>query len=454
MKAHGKLKTLTLCLPALALASCAGIPVDAENQEGERELSSFLEAARKGFAMKGDKIQKVVDLSGNPLFENTYSYDYQFDSGDHPKIYESYSYPSGGQQVTETMSLCRSDDGYVAREYINYKNEVAYAKVPGDDGYYAFYDEYFTNPFAILDVADFSFASSEGATVYSLANSKLNAFDYFLTGNLQPLASIDLVHSGESWNIQMTSVVFTGRTQKENKEYQRCRWTFVSDLALSSLGDVHLKGATPNKKRENVLLRQALDAIKDNFTLTCVLSLASDPSTPIQTKVSYFDGESYYIDLEASKDDATQDYLYHKDPFSDSDLLYEYRYDSSSRLWIQSPKDEESSYNVNPQPKSLFTPHLDEVSIDLFAEGMDKDDWFEMDNQPAAPYLGEGFFSAGEMLPYYSYGYGAGGKIKALDDGIKVSLPFYMPVSSSYALVNYDLTYSHIGSTVLPEVDL
>ena len=187
MKARGKLKTLTLCLPALALASCAGIPVDAENQEGERELSSFLEAARKGFAMKGDKIQKVVDLSGNPLFENTYSYDYQFDSGDHPKIYESYSYPSGGQQVTETMSLCRSDDGYVAREYINYKNEVAYAKVPGDDGYYAFYDEYFTNPFAILDASDFSFASSEGATVYSLANSKLNAFDYFLTGNPQPL---------------------------------------------------------------------------------------------------------------------------------------------------------------------------------------------------------------------------------------------------------------------------
>ena len=94
------------------------------------------------------------------------------------------------------------------------------------------------------------------------------------------------------------------------------------------------------------------------------------------------------------------------------------------------------------------------MSIDLFAEGMDKDDWFEMDNQPAAPYLGQGFFSAGEMLPYYSYGYGAGGKIKVLDDGIKISLPFYMPVSSSYALVNYDVTYSRIGSTVLPEVDL
>lgn len=455
MKADKNLRILACALPLLALASCAqNIQAGAVVEKGEGELASFLETARKGFAMKGDKIQKVVDLSGNALFQNTYSYDYQFDSGDHPKVKEIYSYPSGGQIVSETMNLSRSEDGYVSREYVNYKNEIGYSKLADDYGYYSFYDEYFTNPFAMVDASDFAIEAIEGGVSYSLASGKLNAFDYFLTGNAQPLSSIDLVHKGESWSIEMTSVVFTGRTKKDDNEYQRCQWTFVSDLALSNLGEVHLEGATPNKKRENVALRNALDSIKDNFTLTCTLSLASDPSTPIQTKVSYFDGEAYYIDLEASDDDKTQDYLYHKDPFSDSDLLYEYKYDSASRLWIQSSKDEESSYNVDPSTKSLFTPHLGDVSIDLFAEGMDKDDCFAMDNDSAAPYIGEGFFSDGEMLPYYTYGYGAGAKIKVLDEGIAVSLPFYMPVSSSYVLVNYDITYSHVGTTVLPEVDL
>ncbi len=450
-----KRKWLFVVPLSLALASCATpSSVSALVDAGHEILRSFLTQARKGFAMKGEKIQKVVDMSGEALFENTYSYDFQFQSEGHERINHVYSYPYSGQTQTETYSLSRSPDGYVAREYVDYKNEIAYSKVTDDDGYYSFYDEYFTNPFAIVDGKDFAYSAEEGKTVFTLCQTKLNSFDYFLTGNSQPLSSLSLSYDGESWSVHSLSSLFTGRTKKEDGTYIRCQWRFESSFALSSIGTLTLEGAKPSKVRENVALENAFASVGDNFTLTCVLTLTSDPSTPLQTKVSYFDGESYYIDLNADKDDPSEDYLYHADPFDPTDLLYEYRYDESSRLWIQSPCDESSSYNVAPQTKKLFTPHLGDISVDLFTEGMDRDDYFSCDNDYAAAYIGEGFFSDGELLPYFSFGYGDGAKVKVGDGTLTAILPFYLPSSSSYTPVTYTITYSHLGSTVLPEVDL
>lgn len=440
---------------SLALSSCI-VPssASAARDAGEEKLQTFLAQARKGFALKGKKVQKVVDMSGEALFENEYSYDFQFQTEGHERIYHVYSYPSSGKTQTETYSLSRSPDGYVAREYINYKNEIAYSKVTDDDGYYSFYDEYFTNPFAIVDAKDFSIQEEEGKTVFTLCQEKLNSFDYFLTGNSQPLSSLSLAYDGGSWSVSSLSSLFTGRTKKEDNTYTRCQWRFESNFSLSDIGTLTLEGAKPSKTRENVALQNALSSIGDNFTLTCVLTLTSDPNTPLQTKVSYFDGESYYIDLNADKDNPAEDYLYHADPFDPTDLLYEYRYDATSKLWIQSPCDESSSYNVSPRTKELFTPHLGDVSVDLFTEGMDRDDYFSCNNDYAASYIGEGFFSEGELLPYFSLGYGDGAKVKVGDGTLTAVLPFYMPSSSSYIPVTYTITYSNVGSTVLPEVDL
>ena len=447
---------LPLGLSALASCSSSTTYADGSGEKEEAALKGFLLKARESFSMKGDKVQNVTDLSGNPLFKNTYDYDYLFVGGNRGKVYQTYGYYSGGQKQTSTMSFARSEDGYIAREYINYKNEIGYSKVADTDGYYAFYDQYFTNPFEIVDVDDFSSSSSEGKTTYSLVKSKINMFDYFLTGNSEPLSSLALVSDGSSWYVNTVSSTFIGRTKQENSEYARCTWTYQGNYVLSKIGETVIEGPSASKKKENVALQSAFSSINDNFTLTCVLALSSDLSTPLQTKVSYFDGSSYYIDLDSTKDDKASDYLYHVDPFSPEDSrLYEYRYNDASKLWVKSSNDSESSYNVDPMGKELFAPHLKEMSVDLFAEGMDKDDYFVVTNDYALAYIGEGFFSDGELLPYFSYGYGIDGKVKLNDDGgLTAVLSFYMPISNSYIPVTYTITYSNIGSTSIPEVDL
>lgn len=449
---------LLLPLGLSALASCSSSTAYASGSGDTEEatLKEFLTKARESFSMKGDKIQNVTDLSGNALFTNTYDYDYLFLGGEKGKVYQTYGYYSGGQRQTSTMSFARSEDGYIAREYINYKNEIGYSKVADSDGYYAFYDQYFTNPFEVVDANDFSFSSLEGKTTYSLAKGKINIFDYFLTGNSEPLSSLDLVYDGSSWSINTLSTTFTGRTKKENDEYARCTWTYQGSFVLSKIGETVIDGPSVSKKKENVALQKAFSSINDNFTLTCVLALSSDLSTPLQTKVSYFDGASYYIDLDSTKDDKASDYLYHVDPFSPEDPhLYEYRYNDTSKLWVKSSNDSESSYNVDPMGKELFTPHVKDMSVDLFTEGMDKEDYFAVTNEYALAYIGEGFFSDGELLPYFSYGYGIDAKVKINDDGgLTAVLSFYMPVSNSYIPVTYTITYSDIGSTSIPEVDL
>jgi len=444
--------------------SCSSSSSDTQSsQTGElsetERLSQFITKARTGFKFMGKKNQNCKDLSGNDLFTNTYSYNYSFENDESgTKTKQRYVYKYNGENQSTTIQVVRSPDGYVAQEYVNYKNEISYYKITDDDGYYSFYDEYFSNPFLIVDVDDFTFLAKEGgACSYSLEDDKLNSFDYFLTGNSEPLTNLTLtVKEDGTGSITSQSVGFSGRTKDEEGNYIRCSWTFESSFTLSELGSVVLEGATVSEAKDNSDLASILENVNDNFTLTCSLVSPETGEEVGTKKISYFDGESYYIKSSSDDNTMVNDYLYHKDPFnSEDDSLYEYRYDEASKLWHKSGTSESTSYNVSPQKKDVFVPHLKEMSKDIFNEKTNQDGYYVVNNEDAKPFAGEGFFSDAEVLPYFSLGYGSKAKIKKEGNDVIALVDFYYPYDSSTVLnVQYKAVYSNIGSTAIPDVDL
>ena len=460
-----KRNSLIVLFAIVALDSCSGTPSSSaqESQSGNlsetERLSQFISKARIGFKFMGKKNQNCKDLSGNDLFTNTYSYNYSFENGESGvRTKQRLVYKYNGENQSASIQVSRSPDGYVAQEYVNYKNEIAYYKISDDDGYYSFYDEYFTNPFLVVDSEDFTFLAQEEDTYsYSLANDKLDTFDYFLTGNNEPLSELVItVKEDGTGSIRSKSVSFTGRTKDEEGNYIRCSWTFESNFTLSNLGAVTIEGATTSEAKENSELFAILNSVDDNFTLTCSLVSPETGEEVGTKKISYFDGESYYIKSSSDDNTMVNDYLYHKDPFNgEDDSLYEYRYDEASKLWHKSDTSESTNYNVTPQKKDVFVPHLKEMSKDIFNETANQEGYYAVDNEDAKAFAGEGFFSDAEVLPYFSLGYGSKAKIKKEGNDVVALVDFYYPYDSSTLLsVQYKAVYSSIGTTSIPEVDL
>ncbi len=445
----------------MTLSSCG--ENDASSSQGissdaNERLSHFINEAKKGFELIGNKKQQCKDLSGNDLFTNLYSYDFTFENDEHgTRTSQVFSYKYKGETQTSSIDVVRSPDGYVAQEYIDYRNELSYYKVPDDDGYYSFYDEYFSNPFNIVSSDDFSFLSGDDGFSYSLSKEKLDSFDYFLTGNSESLLSLSLtIKDDGSAIIESHSVGFSGRTLDSDNNYIRCTWDYHSSFEIDDLGTAHIDGATSSENKENAELASLLSAVSDNFTLTCSILSPTTGEEVGTKKISYFDGESYYIQADSSDTSMANDYLYHKDPFNDDDeSLYEYRYDETSKLWHKSDSSSSSSYNISPQGKEMFVPNISKMSKDIFADTTDDDGYYFVNNADAVPFAGMGFFSEAETLPYFTLGYGYTAKIKKEGESIVALVDFLYPYDSSTVLsVRYKAVYSNIGSTTIPEVDL
>lgn len=458
-KSQGRIMIAAVVL--MTLSSCGKEGASSSqgvSSDANERLSHFIDEAKKGFELIGNKKQWCKDLSGNDLFTNAYTYDFTFENDEHgTRTSQVFSYKYKGETQTSSIDVVRSPDGYVAQEYIDYRNEVAYYKVPDDDGYYSFYDEYFSNPFNTVSSDDFSLLSEDDGYSYSLTKGKLDSFDYFLTGNSEPLSSLSLtIKDDGSAIIESQSVGFTGRTLDNDNNYIRCTWDYHSSFEIYDLGVAHVDGATPSDNKDNVELSSLLSSVNDNFTLTCSILSPTTGEEVGSKKISYFDGESYYIQTDSSDTTMVNDYLYHKDPFSDDDeTLYEYRYDEASKLWHKSDLSSSNSYNILPQSKGMFVPNLSKMSQDIFADATDDDGYYFVNNADAVPFAGAGFFSEAETLPYFTLGYGYTAKIKKEEENIIALVDFLYPYDSSTVLsVRYKAVYSNIGSTVVPEVDL
>lgn len=450
-----KFKKIILLVSLVALSSCVN---NSENtiDEPKSELEQAILNLRNGFHMEGVKEQICLSLDKTELFRNQYSYDYSFEnSNENIGVYQKYTYPYNGKYESSEISVVKDKEGYISQKYINYKNEVDYYRVINDEGYYSSYDDYFLNPFFLIEEDDLTEVKSEGSKkIYSLFKDKIDLFDYYLTGNSQPLKSLEFTfYDGVLKNIKTISSLFTGTTKDtETGYYYPCTWTYENNLTINNVGDVKLDSPKVSEENNNIGVIEALNKVGENFTLETSMYLKADGSL-LNKKTSYFDGESYYIEMD--KEDKTKNYLYHVDPFNNDGLLYEYKYDESSKLWVKSSNTSSSSYNIEPQDKSMFIPHLKEVSPYLFGYNKDAGGYYNCNNEYAVAFMGEGFFSDAENLSYFSLGYGINAKIKSITTGIEVSVDFYFPYSSSqYIEVTYVARYLDLGTTKLPEFDL
>lgn len=451
---------LLMTLPIL-MASCAE-PLQGEAKKIEallvedNTLNESINNLRKGFSFTGSRIQKVTDLEGKDLFQNTYSYDYAFENDENGiKTTQTYTYPYGGKSYTSSVTAVRDENGYAANEYINYKNEIDTYPILDSDSSYAYYDEYFINPFLIVGADDFKLGSE--SKTYSLNKDKLDIFNYYFCGNSVPLTKLTITLSDDSKTISLheESVSFTGRTKDdETGYYKRCKWIYVGDFEIKEIATTKIASPEPSDEKEDAELSALFNSVGDNFTLSKVLYNVETMQEVGDTSVSYFDGNAYYVKSNSTDDSKVNDYLYAKDPFLESDDLYEYRYDSSSKLWLKSSNDSSSSFNITPQKKDVFIPHLKDVNVSLFTSGEDSKGYHFCKNDSAKAFMGMGFLSDAETLSYFSSGYGTDAKIKKDGDNIICLISFYYSDGTYYYEVGYKLTYSNIGSTILPEYDL
>lgn len=455
-------KKLFLLLSAFSLCGCAtsgGASLSTETNKDGTSLDAFIKKARSGFKFNGEKKQNCFDLKDNFLFTNTFSYDYSFENSEKAiRTSQNYTYKYKGEDQTLSVDVVRSPDGYVAYDFVNYKNEIDYFKVPDSDGYYSFYDQFFMNPFLIVDSSDFiRVSTTEEGTTYSLKEQKIDSFDYFLSGNSEPLTELNLFISKEGiGEIYSKSTTFVGRTKDDAGNYIRCSWSFESSFTLSSLGEVTLEGVVTSAKKENKELEEIFSSVNDNFTLTCSLLSPSTGEEIGGKKVSYFDGESYYVKADITDTSLTNDFLYHVDPFNNKDKrLFEYRYDKDSKLWHKADTSSETSYNISPQTKDIFVPHLKEMSVDIFSTAKDEEGYFNVRSADALSFSALGFFSDGELLSYFALGYVTGAKLKKEGENVIALIDFYVPYDSTSVLsATYKAVYSDIGKTSIPEVDL
>ena len=450
-----KYKKLFLLVSVLALTGCNNVSVPDKEKTEISDLQKAIINLRSGFHMSGIKEQICLSSENEELFRNKFKYDYSFEnSNEEIATNQKYTFTYAGKEQDIEISVVRDPDGFAAQRYVNYKNEIGFYRI-SDNGYYSYYDDYFMNPFLLIEETDLTKTKEEnGEVIYSLFKDKLDLFDYYLTGNSFPLQSVELTFKDNVLTSAKTvSSKFTGSTKDTSTGfYIPCSWTYVANLSFENIGKTVIEGPKKSEEPKIEKLDKLFSSVKDNFTLEATMSLKGE-SAPLNSKTSYFDGSSYYIEMD--KEDKTKDYLYHEDPFKKDGLLYEYKFNSDSKLWEKSSNSSYSSYNIDPHDKSIFVPHLKDMSSSLFFKQADEDGYFWCNNDYAQAFIGEGFFSDGELLSYFSEGYVTEAKLKEDNGDIIVSLDFYFPYDSSTILeMTYTAKYSHIGTTKIPDVDL
>ena len=132
--------------------------------------------------------------------------------------------------------------------------------------------------------------------------------------------------------------------------------------------------------------------------------------------------------------------------------LIEYSFNETNGVFVKSPNTSSTSYNIDPKDKSYFIPHLNEVSGDLFSK---EGDTYVVNNVNADGYIGLGFLSDFEMVPYFMYGFGHDSSFTydLENNSITIDLPFYLALEGYYYSMGYRLTYTNLGTTEIGEVE-
>ena len=415
--------------------------------EEKTPLGKAIDKARNGFASETTRYQRVFDRESlEPVFENRYDLSYAFQNVDGIKTRQAFD--SGDEEIS--MAIARDEEGYACEEYIDYRNEVALSPLLDSEGYYVRYDYHYGNPFLYLTEKDFSEVEE---SVFEVNEDKIDYVSYLLFGNTTPLVEMRVTLDGELFaTLETTSIdadSFTkdlpDKTQAD--EYYPVVYRYETLTTFSEMGSYRLESPQQSPvSTQGDAVGDFLRTIGENYTLESTLSFLDDSSIA-STMKTYFDGETCYVDYDASIDDLSQDSLFAPDVFGEEGLLYEYNYVGGS--WALVGNTSSTSYNIDPQGKDYFIPHAKDISDDLFVQG-EEEGHYRIDNSMALSHIGNGFLSDFQALPYYEFGYIEDVDIALENDAIAIAITFLYPTSyGAYEMV-YEYTYSDIGTTIVP----
>lgn len=443
-----KRKILIGASTLLLLTSCNPIPL-----EEESFIKTFLEKARSSFEMDSTSRQIVTNsATKEKMFENVTSYHYIFEDKEGARVDQTISFKQNGEDEEARVAFKRNEDGYVAQEYVNYKNEVDEFLVLDDEGNASMYDQYFYNPFHFIFEEDL-IQDETNSSLYHLNSKKVTKFEYFLEAKGVASESVDfLFEEKELKSITLKSHEISGKAHDPQEGiYVPASWVYEDTLLISKLGEAQVESPILSERNEyQEEISQLFNKVGDNYTLTLSLTVKDGEASDETTQVVYFDGESCYVDNNKALLGHEGNKLYKKDDFKDDGLLYEYEF-NESKSWSLTKNSEAGSYNISPKDKTYFSPHVKEINPALFTKSkFDKS--YECNNDYAKAFVGAGFFSDFNALPFFSYGYGLGATVK-YDSGQKAlvaSLPFYYVLNGGLYELVYEISYSNLGTTSLP----
>ncbi len=443
-----------LILPLLFIfASCGS-----SSPEEIDPIDNLLKEASKGLTVDITSTEIVKNyFTEEEMYRNTTRYHYIFDDSNGAKTTQELTFKYAGENQNIQITVVKDEDGFICQEYVNYKNELSKSYVFGDDGYAKYYDEYYLNPFKILRKSDFT--KLENENTYFINYNKINLMDYYLTGKSEPCKEMKLsfekVDGKFKYSMTSLSQEMIGRSLnyvngEPTKEYVRAKWHCEDVIELSNIGSSIIKSPELSQKKDNQdELKNIFSKVNDNFTLEASLTYIDENNEKkdILVKESYFDSEKYYVVNDKSKPDLKNNYLYQKDMFMGDEFLYRYYYNEETQKWVKEPNTIETSYNIDPHEKDYFVPNIKDISPDLFSS-KNENGKYEVENNFAKSFIGNGFLSEIESVVFFEYGYGYGASLSydEANESVKVEIPFYYD-GNDYL---YELNYYNIGKTVLP----
>lgn len=435
--------------PSSSQSGSSSAPDSSSPAPTRTPLEKAILAAQAGFEAKTTQVQSVYDKKTDAfVFKNEYGYDYRFENADGAtKTDQSYT---DGTGETYSRRLVRDSSGYAATEYVDYRNEIASARLTDSEGYFVDYDYHYGNPFLLLEAADLE---KTGEDTYALVPTKADYFAYLLFGQTTPIEEMTFTLEGDVFTAVTSKSVDIDSYTRDlpdgtmSDEYYRVYYNYTTTTALTDMGTCVIDSPKLSEEDdEGKALTDFFRTIGDNYTLTSNVFMKDGTKDDSLASVTYFDKDRCYLDYEVGDTSLYQDTYYAYDEFRDDGLLYEYAYDGAG--WVLNPASSQTAYNVDPQPASFFVPHAADIATSLIKN--DGEGAYSIGNDAALPYIGNAFLPDFSAVVLFDYGYITDVRIALDAESVTIDIDFLYSYYGSYYEMVYEYTYSDIGTTVLP----
>ena len=443
---------LTISLLSLSIVGCN----DNNNASNDR-IETILNSLYKGVHLIGSINEEATFLTGyngtitdekaSTKYDIDYTYENREVTGLERKVY-AYEADESRYEWANDL-LVEGEDGYAYYNELSYDNTIVNVAASNGSGLDVNYGYFCDNPFRYLNSSDFEKIDDN---TYELERKKAS---HFASKLFSPIDDVfdevikkatftfdkDILTKIEIEPVQIEAYDTFGIDNRYYLLDTKVELN-VSDIGTASIKRLETK---PHKDEHNAL-NEAFDKIQDNYTLNIAYDFKLDN---VEQETIYY--QFYY----------TKDGLFWKcDNLSDpteADLLIKYNedgtttpyaYDVASQSFTTSAA--QSNYgSLFNAPKELYIPLVKEVAAEVFNYNSENQEYHICDELKT--FIGIECFIPSCVAIRELNGYGTDCVVKLDNNSLsEVAISYYRRDSFSDETGTFTLTYSNVGTTVLP----